>query len=187
MIDSDISCFVNSPDEKYQAVGGLGVVYVFDRNMYWAKFTYLDTMVVQLMFIKLHDEYLLICRDQDYNIKIYCMKERIHLQTAVGIKGDSFTYNELKEKLYVQRADGNIVEYEINLSKELCEELFDYKSVEFAFLRYWLETGEEACLKHMDSLDRLILNKINVFTITLATSYQETLKQAVKYHDSQMM
>lgn len=106
---SDIRCFENSPDGRYQAVGGSRAVYVFNREQNLCAKLALSDSVFQLVFIKLHNDYVLACRDLYGKVKVYGLKERVLLYSADDIDAETMSYSEEDQSLYVQTREGNIV------------------------------------------------------------------------------
>lgn len=81
-------------------------------------------------------------------MKVFCLKERVLLYSADDINVRLMCYRESNRTLYVSTIEDNILEYQIELSKDLLKELFS-NNLKFFVKKHYLESAEEVCLKYI--------------------------------------
>lgn len=98
--------------------------------------------------MKLHDDFLLACRDDRGLVKVFCLKERALLYSFEGVR--TIDYSKHNQTLYAQTNEGSIHGYPLQLRKDFFEESFSNNNLKFLVHKHFLETNEKACVKHIE-------------------------------------
>lgn len=116
--------------------------------------------------MKLNDDYLLACRDSNFKLYVYCLKERVLLYSpdgADGIRFKSICYSEQLQTLFALTTERKIIKFSLQIrarSKsqmnkgmmgglQMSMEEFNNNNLKFLMQRYWLQNAEEDCLKNI--------------------------------------